>query len=95
MYVNALLYDFMQLQADILQVPVQRPSHMETTSLGAALAAGIGVGFWTQEQAFTDLKQHADGALFEPKIDVESAQKRHDKWKKAVAKSMDLADFTD
>lgn len=34
---------------------------METTSLGAALAAGIGVGLWTAEQAFTDMK-HNTGA---------------------------------
>ncbi len=49
------------MQADILQVPVRRPAHLETTSLGAALAAGIGVGFWTVEEAFTDLK-HDTGA---------------------------------
>lgn len=46
------------MQADILQVPVRRPAHLETTSLGAALAAGIGVGFWTEEEAFTDLKHN-------------------------------------
>jgi glycerol kinase len=55
---NSLL---MQVQADILQVPVRRPAHLETTSLGAALAAGIGVGFWTVEQAFTDLKHNTGG----------------------------------
>lgn len=33
------------------QVPVRRPANLETTSLGAALAAGIGAGFWTREQA--------------------------------------------
>lgn len=49
------------MQADILQVPVRRPAHLETTSLGAALAAGIGVGMLTAEQAFTDLK-HNTGA---------------------------------
>lgn len=52
-----------QMQADILQVPVRRPAHLETTSLGAALAAGIGVGFWTEEEAFTDLKHNTGEAL--------------------------------
>jgi glycerol kinase len=37
----------MQLQADILGVPVSRPAVAETTALGAAYAAGLAVGFWT------------------------------------------------
>jgi glycerol kinase len=53
----------MQMQADILQVPVRRPTHLETTSLGAALAAGIGVGFWTVEEAFQDLKHNTGAQL--------------------------------
>lgn len=52
------------MQADILQVPVRRPAHLETTSLGAALAAGIGAGLWTEEEAFTDLK-HTTGTCWE------------------------------
>ena len=39
----------MQMQADLLQVPVKRPHFQETTALGAALAAGLGVGFWSEE----------------------------------------------
>ena len=35
--------------ADLLQIPVRRPEHLETTSLGAAFAAGIATGFWTKE----------------------------------------------
>ena len=50
-----------QMQADILQVPVRRPAHLETTSLGAALAAGIGAGVWTAEEAFVDLKHNTGG----------------------------------
>ena len=53
-----MLPGLLQMQADILQVPVRRPAHLETTSLGAALAAGIGVGFWTAEEAFADLKHN-------------------------------------
>jgi glycerol kinase len=84
----------MQMQTDILQVPVRRPFHMETTSLGAALAAGIAVGFWTLEEAFADAKHSDGGDLFEPKIDAELADKRHGRWKKAVERSMQLAEIT-
>ena len=54
--------------ADLLQVPVSRPKNLETTSLGAAIAAGIGVGFWTPEQAFNGLRGAADGTLFKPQV---------------------------
>ena len=37
------------LQADLLQVPVWRPHFQETTALGAAIAAGLGIGFWSEE----------------------------------------------
>jgi glycerol kinase len=36
----------MQLQADLLGVPLQRPQMLESTALGAALLAGLGVGLW-------------------------------------------------
>src|SRR5262249_3330007 len=39
----------MQFQADVLSVPVVRPTIAETTSLGAAYAAGLAVGFWDNE----------------------------------------------
>ena len=43
MAANELL---MQFQADILDAPVVRPAHLETTALGAAYAAGLAVGYW-------------------------------------------------
>jgi glycerol kinase len=46
--VNDLL---MRLQADILGVPVVRPVVAETTALGAACAAGLAIGFWTNVDA--------------------------------------------
>lgn len=42
----------MQIQADLLGSPVLRPAHQETTSLGAALAAGLAVGFYTMDDIF-------------------------------------------
>lgn len=84
----------MQLQADIAQVPVQRPSNLETTSLGAAIAAGIGIGFWSTEQAFKDIK-HSPVTIFEPTIEKADADKKAEKWKKAIKRSMDLADLNE
>ena len=40
----------MQTQADLLQVPIVRPAVTETTALGAALLAGLAVGFWTEDE---------------------------------------------
>jgi glycerol kinase len=39
----------MQLQADMLSVPVVRPKVAETTALGAAYLAGLAVGFWKSQ----------------------------------------------
>ena len=47
MVANELL---MQFQADILGVPVVRPTVTETTALGAAYAAGLAVGFWAEHR---------------------------------------------
>lgn len=88
---NSLL---MQMQADILQVPVRRPANLETTSLGAALAAGIGVGFWTTEEVFADLKHGSSGTLFEPAIPRAVADRRHALWKRAVEHSFGLDELT-
>lgn len=85
----------MQMQADVLQVGVRRPEHMETTSLGAALAAGIAVGFWTVEEAFHDQKHESGGTLFEPVWEKGVAERRYGRWKKAVERSMGLAEITD
>lgn len=82
----------MQLQADILQVPVIRPAFRETTSLGAALAAGMAVGLWSREELFA---QHPDAiTVFGPAISQEAAAVRYARWNKAVERSLDLADLT-
>ena len=40
----------MQIQADLLQVPVERPKLIETTAFGAAALAGLATGFWESEK---------------------------------------------
>ncbi|KAK9834827.1 hypothetical protein WJX81_001779 [Elliptochloris bilobata] len=90
---NGLL---MQLQADALQVEVRRPADLETTSLGAAFAAGIGSGFWTEEWVLgrASQKQEHD-TIFEPQVGPDAAEARYAKWRRAVAHSLDLDQLAD
>ena len=81
-----------ELQADIAQVPVQRPSFQETTSLGAALAAGLAAGVYTREQLFSKPTDREE-ALFEPRINEEQARRKHQSWSIALSKSFGLADL--
>ncbi|KAG1665665.1 hypothetical protein FOA52_005455 [Chlamydomonas sp. UWO 241] len=83
----------MQTQADVLQCLVRRPQFQETTALGAALAAGIGIGMWTEEEV---LLSHAYGSTdFRPSIGPKRAAERFGKWNRAVARSVQLADLED
>uniref|UniRef100_A0A8C5M1N2 glycerol kinase n=1 Tax=Leptobrachium leishanense TaxID=445787 RepID=A0A8C5M1N2_9ANUR len=77
----------MQLQADILCIPVVKPSMPETTALGAAMAAGAaeGVGVWSLNPG--DLTA-VTCERFEPQINPEESEYRYARWKKAVMKSM-------
>ncbi|KAM4700405.1 glycerol kinase isoform 1-T1 [Discoglossus pictus] len=77
----------MQLQADILCIPVVKPSMPETTALGAAMAAGAaeGVGVWSLNPG--DLTA-VTCERFEPQINPEESELRYARWKKAVIKSM-------
>ena len=72
----------MQLQADLLGVPVARPQVTETTALGAAYLAGIGVGLWAGQREVA--AQWQLERRFEPGIaDAERAE-RSDRWRAAV-----------
>lgn len=82
MVANELL---MQFQADILNVPVIRPGVTETTALGAAYAAGLAVGFWSD---FEDLRQNwSVDKIWEPKMDRIEREKGIRGWKKAVERT--------
>jgi glycerol kinase len=45
----------MQIQSDLLQTPVERPSHLEATAIGAAYLAGLGSGFWSSQDELQNL----------------------------------------
>lgn len=72
----------MQTQADISGCPVNRPSCVETTAMGAAYLAGIAVGYWKDKEdviANTSLDR-----TFTPAISAEERETRIKGWKKAV-----------
>jgi glycerol kinase len=80
----------MQFQADVLGLPVLRPSVSETTALGAAFAAGLAVGFWKDTDELRAL--WAEDARWIPAMS-ESERDRHMRvWRKAVSKSLDWID---
>lgn len=80
----------MQFQADILGVPVDRPTVIETTALGASYLAGIATGFWSGREEVA--KNWGVDRHFEPNMDDEAREKLYAGWKKAVERSMNWAD---
>jgi len=80
----------MQFQADVLGVPVIRPAVTETTALGAAYAAGLAVGFWSDK---AELKERwAEDKRWEPQMSNEEREAGLGKWRKAVERSLDWED---
>uniref|UniRef100_A0A8B9L317 glycerol kinase n=1 Tax=Astyanax mexicanus TaxID=7994 RepID=A0A8B9L317_ASTMX len=77
----------MQLQADILCIPVVKPSMPETTALGAAMAAGAAEGVSVWSLSPEDLTE-VTSEKFEPQINPEESEFRYARWKKAVQRSM-------
>lgn len=76
----------MQFQADILNVPVKRPTIIETTALGAAYLAGLAVGVYEKN----NLEQNNDNsASFKPNMPTQAAEKLYRGWQKAVKRCMD------
>jgi glycerol kinase len=80
--VNDLL---MQCQADLLGVPVVRPRVTETTALGAACLAGLGVGVWGSAAELAAGWQVE--RRFEPSMPSEAARARRAEWARAVERS--------
>jgi glycerol kinase len=77
----------MQFQADVLGVPVIRPTVAETTSLGAAYAAGLAVGFWPEVE---DLRANwGKDKEWHPHMDRDEVEREYAFWKKAVTRTFD------
>ncbi len=74
----------MQFQADILGVPVVRPAVTETTALGAALLAGLAVGFWP---AGLEDSSSLKDRRFKPQMPQTKARSLRERWDEAVSRS--------
>jgi len=75
----------MQFQADLLQVPVERPAVLESTALGAAYLAGLAVGFWASADEIAAHRESAE--VFTPRADRNAMQEKLTRWKDAVRRS--------
>lgn len=80
----------MQLQADILGVPVVRPVVPETTALGAAYAAGLAVGFWSNTEEMR-VNWQAD-RKWEPRWSTDRRAEGHAGWQKAIERTLNWVD---
>ncbi|WP_135256709.1 glycerol kinase GlpK [Thermus caldilimi] len=79
---------FLQIQADLLGVPVLRPRVTETTALGAALMAGVGAGALDLEGV---KRAWILEASFPPRMSLERRQALHQGWRRAVERTLGWA----
>ena len=78
----------MQMQADLLDVPVERPQYLESTAFGAAALAAHAAGLWDDElMAAANPPQ----ARFEPAMSADQRAAARDLWRRAVERARDWA----
>ncbi len=79
----------MQIQADVLGVPVVRPKMTETTALGAAYLAGLATGVWANQN---EVQQHWQiDRRFEPAVTERDRDRLYNRWQNAVQRSRSWA----
>ena len=76
----------MQFQADILNINVMRPKITETTALGAAYLAGLGMSIWNSKNEIKN--EWVLDRAFTPAMNVKDIKEKYGKWGKAVERSM-------
>lgn len=76
----------MQFQADILNISVKRPKITETTALGAAYLAGLGVGLWDSKDEIR--KEWVLDKVYAPTMNEELRNQKYSNWIRAVNRSM-------
>jgi len=77
----------MQIQADLLGVPVVRPEITETTAAGVAYMAGLGAGLWDSDRQISAMWR--EERRFMPAMGAERRQFIRDRWREAVSRSRD------
>ncbi len=80
----------MQIQSDVLGIPVSRPVVAETTALGAAYAAGLSVGFFADTDELES--QWREDRRWEPRWDDDHRAEQYTRWQKAVTRTLDWVD---
>jgi glycerol kinase len=80
----------LQIQADLLQVPVILPKCVETTALGAAYLAGLAIGVWKHQDEIAT--QWEINRTFEPAISADEASARRRQWSRAVERARNWRD---
>lgn len=71
-----------------------RPADIETTALGAAYAAGLAIGMWTEADLFNSGEKMKKATTFNPVLREELRKKKVESWCKAVSRTFDLADLS-
>ena len=77
----------MQIQADLLRLPVDRPTQVETTAFGAAALAGLSCGVWSDLEELTRLRRSQ--RVFEPLRPQADCDRDYRLWKRAVSRASD------
>lgn len=77
----------LQFQSDLLGISVIRPTFVETTALGAAYLAGLGVGFWDNREAIAE--RWSTDAIFSPRQELSQASPGQTRWRRAVERSLE------
>lgn len=81
----------MQLQADVLGVPVERPGMLEVTAFGAAALAGLAVGFWRDRSELESVTSRG-ATRFQPVLDAARRDSLYAGWRRAVERSRGWAE---
>ena len=77
-----------QIQADVLNLPVDRSAQLQTTGLGAAFLAGLGTGMWSSMEELAETRRSS--GIFEP-IHHAMAASAHLRWREAVSRARNWA----
>lgn len=76
----------MQIQADYLGTSVERPKNIESTLMGAAFMAGLGVGFWSSLDEIKAMKEM--DRVFDTKMNVKDRNLRLKQWSRAIERTL-------
>lgn len=77
----------MQFQSDLLSLEVKRPTVTEATAFGAALLAGLAVGFWSSTEEISKMVEDKGYTVFSPEISLNQAEELYGEWQRAIRRT--------